>query len=265
MATYTIGEIAARSGFTPSALRYYEGIGLMASPARSNNGYRIYDDRARERLAFIARAKRSGCSLEEIADLVEIWEGERCEPVQRRFQGMVTDKIRRAERQIAELATRTAQLESVVARLGGDPVDGPCGDECACLGDAASWDPGVASWDPGVASHHPEPRDRRITCRLEPDAIEHRLARWREMLGHASSGPTLIDGGIRVAFGRAVRLDKLARLVAAEHRCCAFFSFTITSDANGLALDVRAPDAAKEIVASVFGCPEPVRAGSAQT
>lgn len=57
MSTYTISEAAGRSGFSPSALRYYEGIGLV-SPRRTAAGYRLYDDRAVARLAFIGRAKQ---------------------------------------------------------------------------------------------------------------------------------------------------------------------------------------------------------------
>ena len=52
--TYTIGEIAGRSGFTASALRYYEGIGLLEPATRTEAGYRLYDDQALSRLAFSA-------------------------------------------------------------------------------------------------------------------------------------------------------------------------------------------------------------------
>lgn len=64
MSAYTIGEVADRSGFSVSALRYYEGIGLVAPSARTDCGYRVFDDAALLQLAFIARAKRLGCSLE---------------------------------------------------------------------------------------------------------------------------------------------------------------------------------------------------------
>ena len=81
MRTYTIGEVAERSGFSASALRYYEGIGLVEPSTRTGGGCRVYDDGALARLAFISRAKQLGSSLEEITDLVEIWDGERCGPV----------------------------------------------------------------------------------------------------------------------------------------------------------------------------------------
>lgn len=63
--TYQIAEVARRSGFSPSTLRYYEDIGLLPPAARTEGGYRAYDDGSLARLAFIARAKQLGCTLEQ--------------------------------------------------------------------------------------------------------------------------------------------------------------------------------------------------------
>jgi DNA-binding transcriptional MerR regulator len=133
VSTYTIGEVAERSGFSASALRYYEGIGLVEPSTRTGGGYRVYDDSALGRLAFISRAKHLGCSLEEITDLVEIWDGERCGPVQRRFHDLITRKIVDAERQITELVRLKGQLEDAATLLAGPATDGPCGPRCACM------------------------------------------------------------------------------------------------------------------------------------
>jgi MerR family transcriptional regulator, copper efflux regulator len=133
VSTYTIGEIARRSGFSASALRYYEGIGLVEPPTRTAAGYRLYDDHTLARLAFIARAKQLGCSLEEITDLVGIWDGERCGPVQKRFHDLVTTRLADAERQIAELIALAEQLRLAAAHLAGPAVDGPCDEGCACF------------------------------------------------------------------------------------------------------------------------------------
>jgi MerR family copper efflux transcriptional regulator len=130
--TYTISETAERSGFSASALRYYEGIGLVQPAARTAAGYRLYDDGDLARLAFVSRAKQLGCTLEEITDLVGIWDGERCAPVQRRFHELITDKLAAAERQIAELTALTEELRHAASQLAGPPVDGPCSVDCAC-------------------------------------------------------------------------------------------------------------------------------------
>ena len=138
MGGYTIGQVAEQSGFSTSALRYYEGIGLLAPSGRTAAGYRLYDDDALAQLAFIARAKQLGCSLEEIVDLVDIWTGQRCGPVQHRFHDLVTDKLDEVQRQIAELSAFSEQLRHVAAQLAGPASDGPCTDACACLaGDGA--------------------------------------------------------------------------------------------------------------------------------
>ena len=153
VSTYTIGEAARRSGFSASALRYYEDIGLVDPTARTEGGYRLYDDAALARLAFIARAKQLGCSLEEITDLVDIWDGQRCGPVQRRFHDLITAKIRDAETQVAELTAFTAQLRAAAEQLGGEPVDGPCGPDCACLsGETPTAADRARRWSRWVAS-----------------------------------------------------------------------------------------------------------------
>lgn len=249
MSTYTIGEIAERSGFTASALRYYEGIGLVSPATRTDAGYRIYDDDTLARLAFIDRAKQLGCSLEEITDLVGIWDGERCGPVQRRFHELVTTKIADAQRQIAELTAFTGQLHSAATHLSGQPVDGPCGDGCACV--AA---PPYAS-EPVPIAVGVKPDDPPIACTLDAGSMPGRLRDWKAILDQATSRTAAPDGALRVEFDDDIALAELAALVTAEQNCCAFFSFAITVDTRGIALEVRAPDGATDIVTSMFGQP----------
>ena len=59
-ASLRISDLAARSGFTTSTLRYYEQVGLLAATQRSSGGYRLYDEAALVRLRFIDRAKQLG-------------------------------------------------------------------------------------------------------------------------------------------------------------------------------------------------------------
>lgn len=61
-----IGEVAARSGVAPSALRYYEQRKLIASE-RTPSGHRCYPRMVLRRIAFIVFAQRIGLSLDEIA------------------------------------------------------------------------------------------------------------------------------------------------------------------------------------------------------
>jgi MerR family redox-sensitive transcriptional activator SoxR len=61
----TIGELAARSGVAPSALRFYEDQGLIASE-RNDSGHRRYPRGVLRRVAFIVFAQKVGLSLQEI-------------------------------------------------------------------------------------------------------------------------------------------------------------------------------------------------------
>lgn len=61
----TIGELAKRSGVAASALRFYEGAGLIHSE-RSNAGHRRFSRAVLRRIAFIVFAQKVGLSLEEI-------------------------------------------------------------------------------------------------------------------------------------------------------------------------------------------------------
>lgn len=63
----TIGEIARRSGFADSAVRYYDKLGLL-SATRTAGGQRRFERSTLRRLAFIRAARNVGLSLEEIAD-----------------------------------------------------------------------------------------------------------------------------------------------------------------------------------------------------
>jgi MerR family redox-sensitive transcriptional activator SoxR len=63
----TVMSVAQRSGFAPSALRYYERLGLIAA-RRTPGGQRRYERTVLRRLAFIRAARNIGLSLEEVAE-----------------------------------------------------------------------------------------------------------------------------------------------------------------------------------------------------
>ena len=68
MAGLTISEVARQVGLRPSAIRYYEQIGLLP-PATRSCGQRRYDSTVLYRLAIVQRARQLGFSLEEIRQL----------------------------------------------------------------------------------------------------------------------------------------------------------------------------------------------------
>jgi MerR family redox-sensitive transcriptional activator SoxR len=68
MAGLNIGEVARAAGVAPSAIRYYEDMGLLPAPARVN-GRRNYDDSTVQRLQVIHYAQEAGFTLSEIREL----------------------------------------------------------------------------------------------------------------------------------------------------------------------------------------------------
>jgi MerR family transcriptional regulator, redox-sensitive transcriptional activator SoxR len=69
-ALLTIGEVAARTGVAPSALRFYEERGLIASE-RNGGGHRRYARPVLRRVAFILFAQRIGLTLDQIGTELE--------------------------------------------------------------------------------------------------------------------------------------------------------------------------------------------------
>lgn len=246
MSTYTIGETARRSGFNASTLRFYEDIGLVGPSGRTDSGYRLYDADALTRLAFVGRAKQLGCTLAEITDLVAIWDGQRCGPVQRRFHDLITAKIDAAEVQAVELSAFAAQLRAAAAQLGVEPTDGPCGPACACVADG----PEAALVTIGRPSA--DCNEPSIACTLDADAVPGRLADWDGVLA-AATHRVATGTGVRIEFGTDVDLAALGDLIGAERRCCPFLHFTLVVDAATTVLEVRAPASAAAMVTDLFG------------
>ena len=65
-----IGELAQRSGLSVKTLRYYEEIGLLAAPPRTEGGYRDYNPTVLGRLEFVRAAQAVGLTLGEIREVI---------------------------------------------------------------------------------------------------------------------------------------------------------------------------------------------------
>jgi DNA-binding transcriptional MerR regulator len=220
---YRISELAERTGFPPSTLRFYEQVGLLEAPERTAAGYRTYDDKAVERLVFVAQAKRLGFALDDIVGLVELWAGGECGPVHQRLQRLVGDKLADVDRQREDLADFAGQLAAANRRLAViQPSDADqCGEGCSCT--------------------------------LEPAEIPARVEEWQSIARRAVSR-TPIDGGLRLQFQREAALAaELASLAAAEAECCTFFHFTVDIDASAVTLEVTAPPSAGDVVQRLVG------------
>jgi DNA-binding transcriptional MerR regulator len=126
-----ISDLAERTGFPPSTLRYYESVGLLR-PERDGNGYRRYQPADLDRMRFVARAKRLGLHLEEISELVALRGDGDCPLVRDRLAALVEAKLAETRRSIAELAAFEDELAQLADGLGAVPAPATCGDGCGC-------------------------------------------------------------------------------------------------------------------------------------
>jgi DNA-binding transcriptional MerR regulator len=79
---YTITDLSEEFDITPRALRFYEEEGLIQPVRRGTT--RIYTKRDRARLAWILRAKRTGFSLAEIREMIDLYDLDDGRHMQRR-------------------------------------------------------------------------------------------------------------------------------------------------------------------------------------
>ncbi|TVQ55805.1 MAG: Cu(I)-responsive transcriptional regulator [Rhodobacteraceae bacterium] len=112
-----IGEAAEATGLPPKTIRYYEEIGLVR-PARSANGYRAFTDRQIASLAFVARARDLGFSIEDCRALLGLYEDRSRASAE--VKALAQGHLGRIERKIAELEAMRETLGELVRRCHGD-------------------------------------------------------------------------------------------------------------------------------------------------
>jgi len=96
----TIGRLAKASDVKVTTIRYYESIGLIDPPDRSEGGQRIYDQKAVERMRFIRHARDLGFPLEAIRELIALSRNEdrscaEVDAIARRHAADVKQRIQR--------------------------------------------------------------------------------------------------------------------------------------------------------------------------
>jgi len=117
----SIGRLAAATGVNLETVRYYERIGLMPVPERTESGRRVYAEAHRHRLAFVRRARKLGFSIEDIRALLALSEPSRrsCKDV----EPIASAHLQEVRAKIADLTRLEQLLAAAVSRCvsGDDP------------------------------------------------------------------------------------------------------------------------------------------------
>ena len=121
MKKITIGEAARQSGVKIPTIRYYESIGLLAAPSRSEGNQRSYEPSDLDRLAFIRHARELGFEVDSIRTLLSLQDN----PNQSCASADAIAKARlvEVEQRIRSLMALKAELEVMVEGCGHGRVD----------------------------------------------------------------------------------------------------------------------------------------------
>lgn len=120
----TIGKLASLAGVTPDTLRYYERLGLVPAPPRTNGGYRLYDPALAERIGFIRKAQALGLTLEDIREVLRV--ADKGTPPCEHVRAALAQRLRDVDARIAELHTLRQTLSQALARSRSLPVAKSC-------------------------------------------------------------------------------------------------------------------------------------------
>lgn len=120
-----IGELAKRTGLTPSAIRFYESKGLLNAVSRQENGYREYPLEAVAVLSIIVGAQQTGFSLDEIKQVLPEdftnWQHDQ-------LMAALRAKVRDIEAMEVKLAQNKSHLQTLIQLIDAKPDGMACED-----------------------------------------------------------------------------------------------------------------------------------------
>lgn len=242
-----ISQLAEQSGVPATTLRFYDAAGLLPAE-RSAAGYRLYGQDALDRLDFIGAAKHLGLPLEEIGELLDVWESGSCAEMKAELRPRIAIRLAEAHARAAEIAGFISQLHRALTHLDALPDRAKrCDPQCGFLA--------PRSPAPARAVDLPAPtigpaederwRTAPVACSLTADELDDRERAWRTLAAGAERHA--VPEGVRLTVP-AERAGMLAQLCAAEQRCCPFFDFRLHLDGPVVHLEARAPVEAAELL-----------------
>jgi DNA-binding transcriptional MerR regulator len=112
MRDFAIGELSALAGVKIPTIRYYEGIGMLAAPPRTEGNQRRYDESALDRLRFIAHARAMGFPMASVKAMLRLSRHpeEPCDDL----DALVADRLMEVEERISRLQGLRAELNAML-------------------------------------------------------------------------------------------------------------------------------------------------------
>ena len=113
-----ISQAARSTGLTPRMIRHYESIGLLPGTTRTAAGYRLFNEQDLHTLRFIQRARSLGFSIEQIGQLLALWQDRgRSSAV---VKGLARQHLRELEEKITGLQAMHDSLSELASCCLGD-------------------------------------------------------------------------------------------------------------------------------------------------
>ena len=113
-----IGQAANATGVSAKMIRYYESIALIPSGKRTDAGYRIYGENDLHTLRFVKRARQLGFSLDQIRDLLSLWQNK--ERASADVKSIAMGHVAQLNQRIAELTEMRDTLQTLASCCHGD-------------------------------------------------------------------------------------------------------------------------------------------------
>lgn len=113
MHDFGIGRLAALTGVKISTIRFYEQIGLLSQPSRTNGGQRRYDEKTVRRLIFVRHARELGFDVEEVRELLTL--ADRPDEPCRSVDAIARRQVVRIDAKIKSLRTMRRELMTVIS------------------------------------------------------------------------------------------------------------------------------------------------------
>ena len=113
-----ISAVSKAAGLPVKTVRYYADIGLVDAPARSNAGYRTYDDASVRKLIFVRRSRTFGFSIEECRELLGLYQDE--DRTSSDVKSIASKRLEQIELKQRELQSLHDELANLVKSCRGD-------------------------------------------------------------------------------------------------------------------------------------------------